>query len=217
MLDDDHRVADVAQVRQRAEQALIVALVQADRRLVEDVHDADQAGADLAGQPDTLRFAARQRVGAAVERQVVEPDVDRKPSRSPISLTILSAIVARQPSSCSVSKNSRACRPTARDLGQRAVADEHVAGRSVQPRALAVGAGLAVQELRELLAHGAGLGFAVAALEIREHAFEAVLLLDLHAARVVVEELDLLLAAAVQDDVCSFFGSSSNGVSMSKS
>ena len=60
---------------QRAEQALVVALVQADRGLIEDVHDADQAGADLAGEPDALRLAARERLGAAVERQVVEADV----------------------------------------------------------------------------------------------------------------------------------------------
>ena len=60
------------------EQALVVALVQADRRLVEDVHHADQAGADLAGQADALRFAAGQRVGAAIERQVVEADVDQE-------------------------------------------------------------------------------------------------------------------------------------------
>ena len=60
------------------EQALVVALVQADRGLVEDVHDADQPGADLAGEPDALRFAARQGLGAAIERQVVEPDIGQE-------------------------------------------------------------------------------------------------------------------------------------------
>src|SRR5690606_36277564 len=48
VLDDHHRVAEVAQVEQRAEQALVIALMQADRRLVEDVHDADEPRADLA-------------------------------------------------------------------------------------------------------------------------------------------------------------------------
>ncbi len=42
VLDDDHRVAEVAQAHERVEQALVVALVQADRRFVEDVHHADQ-------------------------------------------------------------------------------------------------------------------------------------------------------------------------------
>jgi hypothetical protein len=52
--------------------------VQADRRFVEHVHDAGQAGADLRGQPDALRLAAGQRFRRAVERQVVEADVDQE-------------------------------------------------------------------------------------------------------------------------------------------
>ena len=48
VLDDDDRVAQVAQPFERAEQPLVVARVQADRRLVEDVEHADQAAADLA-------------------------------------------------------------------------------------------------------------------------------------------------------------------------
>ena len=67
MLDDDHRVADVAQVAQGAEQAFVIALMQADRGFVEDVHDADQAGADLARQANTLGFTAGQGIGTAVE------------------------------------------------------------------------------------------------------------------------------------------------------
>ena len=54
VLDDDHGVADVAQVLERHEQALVVALVQADRRLVEHVEHAGEAGADLRGEADAL-------------------------------------------------------------------------------------------------------------------------------------------------------------------
>jgi hypothetical protein len=78
VLDDDHRVADVAQVLERLQQAVVVALVQADRRLVEHVHDAGQPGTDLRGQADALRLAAGQRFRRAVERQVVEADVDQE-------------------------------------------------------------------------------------------------------------------------------------------
>src|SRR5688572_33302499 len=60
---------------ERVEQPLVVALVQADRGLVEDVHDAAEPRADLAREADALRLAARERLGAAVERQVVEADV----------------------------------------------------------------------------------------------------------------------------------------------
>ncbi len=75
MLDHDHRIADVAQMLERIEQPGVVALVQADRRLVEHVEHASQARTDLRGQPDALALAARQRAGVAAERQVVETDV----------------------------------------------------------------------------------------------------------------------------------------------
>ncbi len=60
------------------QQALIVALMQADRRLIQYVGDALQAGADLRRQPDALRLAAGQGVGGAVQSQVLQADVDQE-------------------------------------------------------------------------------------------------------------------------------------------
>src|SRR5262249_49197432 len=48
MLDDDDRVALVAQARQRSDQTLIVARVQTNRRFVQDIQDTDEPRADLA-------------------------------------------------------------------------------------------------------------------------------------------------------------------------
>ncbi len=81
VLDHQHAVAEVAQPRQRRQQARVVALVQADRRFVQDVEHADQRAADLRRQPDALRLAARQRRRGAVQRQVVDADVveERQP------------------------------------------------------------------------------------------------------------------------------------------
>ena len=76
MFDHDHRVTQVAQSRQRAEQALIVALMQSDRGFVEHVHHADQARTDLAGQTDALCFATGQRVGLAFQGEVIQAHVD---------------------------------------------------------------------------------------------------------------------------------------------
>src|SRR5262249_19142692 len=42
---------------------------------VEPVYAADQPAAELRREPDALRFAAAQRSGRTVERQVLEPDV----------------------------------------------------------------------------------------------------------------------------------------------
>ena len=75
VLDDDDGVAEIAQPRQRREQRAVVALVQADRRLVEHVEHAGQVRADLRRQADALPFAARQRRGAAAEREVADADV----------------------------------------------------------------------------------------------------------------------------------------------
>ena len=47
VLDDDDRVAEVAQPGERVDQPPVVALVQSDRRFVEHVQRADEAGTDL--------------------------------------------------------------------------------------------------------------------------------------------------------------------------
>src|SRR3546814_16477367 len=60
MFHDDDGVAEVAQALERDEQAVIVALVQADGGFVEDVEDARQAAADLRGEADALGLAAGQ-------------------------------------------------------------------------------------------------------------------------------------------------------------
>src|SRR5262249_7261841 len=78
VLDDEDRVAEVAQLFQRRQQARVVALVQSDRRLIEDIEYADQAAADLRRQADALRFTARQGRGGPVQCQIVETHIDQK-------------------------------------------------------------------------------------------------------------------------------------------
>ena len=74
MLDNEHRVAEVAQAFQGLEQAFIVPLVEADAWLVEHVEHALQARADLAGETDALALAARQRAGGARQGEVFKAD-----------------------------------------------------------------------------------------------------------------------------------------------
>jgi hypothetical protein len=78
VLDHDHRVAEVAQALERFEQARIVALVQADRGLVEHIEHAGEARADLRGEPDALALAARQRARRARQREIFEADIDQE-------------------------------------------------------------------------------------------------------------------------------------------
>ena len=60
VFDHNQRIAKVAQMVQGFDESFVVALVQADGRLVEHVHDADQTGTDLRGESDALRFTAGQ-------------------------------------------------------------------------------------------------------------------------------------------------------------
>ncbi len=78
VLDQDQGVAQVAEPPEGVEEPGVVAGVEADRRLVEDVEDARQAAADLAGQADPLALAAGERGRPSGEAQVVEPDVDEE-------------------------------------------------------------------------------------------------------------------------------------------
>ena len=72
VLDDDDGVSLVAQILQAVEQHHVVARMQADRRLVENVDNTDQAAADLSRQLDPLALAPRQRRSGPVQRQVIE-------------------------------------------------------------------------------------------------------------------------------------------------
>ena len=71
MLDDDQRVAQVAQAAQGVDELRVVGLVQADGGLVQDVEHAGQTRADLGGQTDALGLAAGEGACAAGEGQVV--------------------------------------------------------------------------------------------------------------------------------------------------
>ncbi len=73
VLDDHDRVAEVADAGQGGQQALVVALVQADGRLVEDVQDPLHAAADLAGQADAMGFTAGEGRGRPIEGQISHP------------------------------------------------------------------------------------------------------------------------------------------------
>ncbi len=68
-------VALALELLQGLEQQAVVARVQADGRLVEDVADPAQVGAELGGQPDPLRLTAGEGRGGAIQGQVAEADL----------------------------------------------------------------------------------------------------------------------------------------------
>ncbi len=206
VLDDDHRVAEVAQLGQRGEQARVVALVQADRGLVQHVHDAGEAGADLAGQADALRLAAGERFRRAVERKIVEADIDEEgQARGDLPHDLLRHLGTLAFHCEQVEEVARGDQGQGAELRQVAPADEDVARLAAQARALAIRAGPRVEVFRQFLAHGDGVRLLVAALEVVDDALEG-MFLDAAASRFrQVAEGDFLAAGAVEDNLALVF------------
>lgn len=74
VLDDNEGVADVAQMFEGSDELVVVPLVQANARLVEDVEHPDKRGTDLGCEPDALALPARQGARGTGEGEIVEPD-----------------------------------------------------------------------------------------------------------------------------------------------
>ena len=75
MFDDEDGVAEIAQFVEDVDQAGGVAAMQADGGLIEDVAGADQARTEAGGKLDALGFAAGERGGEPIEREIFETDV----------------------------------------------------------------------------------------------------------------------------------------------
>ena len=83
MLDHNHSVSLIAQMRQCSDQAVIIAWVKTNRGFIEDVEDTDQSATYLGREPNTLTFATTKRRCCSVEGQIVESNVYKKSKTTP--------------------------------------------------------------------------------------------------------------------------------------
>ncbi len=67
VLHHDHRIAQVTQTHEGFQQAMVITLMQPDGRLVEHIHHAREARADLRGQANALGLAAGKRARGTVQ------------------------------------------------------------------------------------------------------------------------------------------------------
>ena len=178
VLDDDHGVALIAELPEDGDQPLVVARVQANRRLIEHVERADQRRAQRGGEVDALRFAARQRRRQPIERQVVEADVAQE-AQAPLDLLqhlvgdrrfLLGELRVRE-------ELLRFANGARRRLVDGHAADVHVPRFAAQPRALAIRAG------------------EVAAIAAQEHADVHLVFLALEPAEESAHALEVLTIA----------------------
>ncbi|VGP67581.1 hypothetical protein SB00610_03288 [Klebsiella quasipneumoniae subsp. similipneumoniae] len=185
---------------QGPEQALVIALVQADGGLIQDVHHANQSGANLARQTDTLGLAAGERFRRAGERQVVEADVDEE--LQAIANLFQHFFGDFRPLAGELQIVKEVHRVADAHIGngrQRGVFHKHVARLTAQTRTVAAGARAIADELRQLFAHRAGFRLFVAALHVMQHAFERMAAHRGVAAVVHVFEFNILFTGTVQD------------------
>ena len=78
MLNHYDGVARVAQTLQRGDKAAVVALMEADTRLVKDIKHVYKLGAELRGQTYALALSARQSGGIAVKGKIAKPHIHQK-------------------------------------------------------------------------------------------------------------------------------------------
>ena len=213
VLDDDERVAHVAQVFHRFEQLCVVALVQADARLIENVEHAHERGADLRGQPDALRFAAGERRRGAREREILQTDALQK---TETAADLLDDAPGDHCLHIGQLRFERVKEAQTLRYGEIAeLGDIHSAdgdGEDFLPEtaAAAVRAERFRHALLDLRAHGRALRFAVTALEVGRDALEGLVERSL-AALLIVMERQLLAARAVEDHFARLFRQVSDG------
>ena len=208
VLDDEDRVAQLAEVLEGVDEAVVVALVQADGRLVEHVQHADQAAADLAGQADALRLAAGQRGGRAAQRQVVEADVaeERQAGVDLLDHPLGDQQVAVGQLEVGQHLGGLADRHRAQ-LGDVVAGDGHGQRERLQPGTAAGRARHLPHVAGDLLALGVGVGLLVAALQERHRALVAGRVGPASPVAVAVDDLDpALVADAVEQQVALALG-----------
>ena len=148
VLHHNHGITEIAQMDKRTQQALVIALVQADRRLIQHVHNANQARTNLARQTNTLGFTARKRFCRAGKRQVIQADVNEE--FQTIADLFKNLFRNLRPLTCEfeiVEEFHRMTNAHVGDSRQRRILDIHVARFPTQTRPFAAGARAIADEL----------------------------------------------------------------------
>jgi hypothetical protein len=78
VFDHHERVTPFLKILECCEQLLVVTGMEPDRRLVQDVEDAGQVGAELGGEPDSLGFSAGECWNRPCKLQIAKPNLTQK-------------------------------------------------------------------------------------------------------------------------------------------
>ena len=75
MLDDDDGIFEVTKMFEGSNQAIIIALMKANRRLIKHIEHTLKAGANLGRKTNTLRLTTRECSGRAAEFEIIQTNV----------------------------------------------------------------------------------------------------------------------------------------------
>ena len=186
VLHHNHAVANVAQMLERVDQAVVVALVQTNAGLIQHIHHTRQPRTDLRRQTNALRFTARERVRTAVQAQIVQAHiVEKLQTRGNFAHHFVCNFGL-----CTVQGEGFEIVVTFAQSGVAdvinatrllALAHTHMARFTAQTRAIASGASPRATVTRQIFAHHCRIGLAVAPLHVHQNAFEGVLLAEFFA------------------------------------
>src|SRR5215469_8384587 len=140
MLYDENGVAQVAQRFQNVNEALRVARMKADGRLVEDVERAHQMRTERCRQLDALRFSAGKSGSEAVEREIVQADfIEKLQARANLFQNLVSDFYLRFGKLQSRKEGSRFFDRELANLGDGFSCYAYSAGFGAQTRSAAFG------------------------------------------------------------------------------
>ncbi len=204
MLDHDERVAEVAHPMKGPDEPFVVALMQPDGGLVQDVEHAHQLRADLGGQPDALGFAAGERRRGAVQGQVVQPHVHHEPQSV---LDLLDdppcdgALPLRQPIGQPLQEDPHLRDGHLRDLRDVEVAERDGQAFRLEPLSSTGGAIVRRHVALDLATDVVAGGLSEAPLQVGDHSFVGGVVVANLAGPVPVAEGDDVAARAVEEEI----------------
>ena len=198
MLYNNQRIAQITQMLECFQQLTVIALMQTDARFIQNIQHACQAAAYLRCQTDALRFAAAQRTGASVERQVIKAYVVKELQARHNLLQHLMRnylLLRRQHKLFKELQAVAHCQR--RHLADIFVADKNCQSLRLQAAAMAGSAGSARHKLLQILTHSIAEGFTVTtAQHVQNTVKGCVVLLDL-TLQIFIQELKLALTGTV--------------------
>ena len=201
VLHHDQGVAQVLQPLQGGQQLVVVPLVQADGRLVQDIQHPHEAAADLGGQADALAFAAGQGAAGPGQGQVAQAHGLQEAQPGADLLENLGGDeLLGGGQGQGVEKFQLPVHRQLRGLHNGQVPYRYRQGLGPQAAALTRRARALGHELLDLPLAGVGLGFLIPALHVVGDALEG-LIQGAPAPGLVIVQLQLLALGAVEDDV----------------